>query len=118
VLCKLVESREIASLGSIASSKAARFSCALLGPSQKWSGRASLDSSTEKLLARCAKTGSTEMHLVLLYGFPGVHVGFPDARPPGHPCSRFTTESVESIFRTSLPHLSFNLDEKQGFLLV
>lgn len=128
VLCKLVQSREVASLGNIAFSKPARFSkgncmavhaCCLESSWWRRSGGMSLGSSAERLLVHCGKTGSTEIHLVLLFGFSGICVWFPgDARPHRHPCSRFMAESVERIFRTSFPRSGFNLDNEQGFLLI
>lgn len=73
----------------------------------------SLGSSAERLLVDCGKAGSTEIHLVLLFGFSGIHVCLPgDARPHRHPCSRFMAESVERIFRISLPCSGFNLDNE------
>lgn len=130
VLCKLVQSREVASLGTIAFSESARFSKGkhmqlmhaawkALGSLWRRSGGMSLGSSAKSLLVHCGKTDSTEIHLVLLFGLSAIHIWFPgDATSHRHPGSRFMAGSVEGIFRTSLPHSGFNLDDEQGFLLI
>lgn len=75
--------------------------------------------SAERLLVHGGKTGSTEIHLLLLFGFSSICIWFPgDARPQRHPCSRFRTEGMERIFRTSLLCSGFNLDNARGFLLI
>lgn len=117
VLCKLIHSREVASLGKIAFFKTTWFSKGNMAVHATWRASGSLcwrlcwmslGSCAERLLAHCEETGSTEIHLVVLFGFSGIHILFPgDAGPHRHPCSRFVAENVARILQNISPLFRF-----------
>lgn len=126
VLCKLVHSGEVASLGTIVFFKT-RFSRGSMAVTV--TGRASgslcwrfswmsLGSCAERLLAHCEERLCWNASCVVIWALC-IHVWFPgDVGPHRHPCSRFVAESVERIFGTSLPCSVFNLDGDWGVLLI